>query len=298
MTVIPNHAADSFNPRFPIVSWGAVFVGILLALAFSLVMNVLGTAVGGAALTPMYEHKLQVFGVGAGLWLVVTTVASTSVGAYFAGACAPARGCMHGVLAWAGSMLVTIYVLSMAITGASSTAFDVMGKGLSLAGQGLSDAAPHIAKGVGKSGADLDLSSLRKRFESILEKNQDTRLDANKIKNQGAELVKWVESVAQEAKPALSKDDKDKLAQLIASNTNRSRAEAQKMADEADQLYKQAFAKYEEVRKNAEGRMREVAKSAAAGVTQAAWWMFAMLALGAVAAAAAGHFGYRQQSQL
>lgn len=298
MTVISNHSTDNFNHRFPLVSWGAVFVGMLLALAFSVVMNVLGTAIGGTALMPMYERNLQAFGVGAGLWLVVTSIIATSVGAYFAGVCAPARGCMHGILTWAGALLVSVYLLSAVITGASSAALGVVGKSFSLAGQGMAGASSYIAKGAEKSGIDLDVSKLRKQVESTLQKSQGTRLDADKIKNQGAKLVDWVERVAQEGKPTLSNRDKDELTKMITSNTNRSRDEAKKIVDEIDRTYQQAVEKYQDVRQGAQKQMRKVATSAAVGVAQAAWWTFAMLVLGAVAAALAGHFGHRQQSQL
>ncbi len=296
MTVISNHSTDSFNHRFPLVSWGAVFVGILLALAVSLVMNVLGTAIGGAALIPMDGRNLQVFGVGAGLWLVVTSVVATSVGAYFAGACAPARGCIHGVLVWAGSTLVSIYLLSAVIAGASSAAFGVMGRSFSLAGQGMAGVSPYIAEGAKKTGIDLDVKKLRSQIENTLRKSEGTRLDADKIKNQGTKLVQWIERVAHEGKSALSERDKDDLTQMITSNTNRSRDEAQKIVDEIDRTYQQAYEKYQEVRRDAQDQMRKVATSAAEGVAQAAWWMFVMLVLGAVTAGAAGHFGYRQQS--
>jgi hypothetical protein len=114
----------------PRVSWGAVFTGVILSLVVYLVMSVLGAAIGASLLSPLSQpDPARAFGFGSGVWMIVTTVASVFVGAYFAGRCAPVLGWLHGLLSWAVMILFVVFELTSLVGGAMSVAGNVAAAG-------------------------------------------------------------------------------------------------------------------------------------------------------------------------
>jgi hypothetical protein len=110
----------------PRVSWGAVIAGVILSLIVYLVLSVLGTAIGATLLAPMSQpNAMRAFGFGSGVWVIVTTVAAVFTGSYFAGRCAPVLGWLHGLLAWAVTILFVAYGMASLIGGAVSVAGNV-----------------------------------------------------------------------------------------------------------------------------------------------------------------------------
>jgi len=114
----------------PRVSWGAVFTGVVISLVIYLVMSVLGTAIGASLLNPLSQpDPTRGFGLGSGIWLILTTVTSVFGGAYFAGRCAPVLGWLHGLLAWAVMILFVVFEMATLIGGAVSVAGNVASAG-------------------------------------------------------------------------------------------------------------------------------------------------------------------------
>jgi hypothetical protein len=114
----------------PRVSWGAVIVGVILSLIVYLILTVLGTAIGASLLNPMSQpQSLRSFGFGSGVWVIVTTVVAVFTGSYFAGRCAPVLGWLHGLLAWAVTVLMVIYGMASVVGGAVSVAGNVAATG-------------------------------------------------------------------------------------------------------------------------------------------------------------------------
>jgi hypothetical protein len=107
------------HDRFPRISWGAVFAGIILSLIVLLTLGVLGAAIGASALAPLrYQNPLHGFGFATGVWIVFMMVAAVLAGAYFAGRCAPVLGWLHGVLTWAVMVLFASYLMTALVGNA------------------------------------------------------------------------------------------------------------------------------------------------------------------------------------
>jgi hypothetical protein len=96
------------------ISWRAVLAGILVALAVDVLLSLLGVAVGLTAFEPTAGAAKGV-GIGVGIWLILTAIASVFAGAYFgsrvAGDTWKGDGVAHGVLVWAGFILVSLWVM-------------------------------------------------------------------------------------------------------------------------------------------------------------------------------------------
>lgn len=316
-TVLLPQSAEVYRGR---VSWGAVFVGLFLALATYLFLGVLGTAVGTGSIDALRERNpLAGFGMGTGLWVGASTLIALAVGAFFAGRSAPGKGILHGVLCWAVTTLVTVYAISTLAGGVIGAASGVASTGLSLAGQGVAAAAPTLASGVKdqlqKSGINFDLSDARAQLETLLRQTGKPALDPDKLKaaaraaasdgkataadaatapqTSADDLAAFFERLRQKAQPGLDAADKDALVNIIAARTGKSRAEAEQVADNYEQTFNQAVAKYNAFKQQAEQKAREAGDAAARGVSHAAWAGVIVLLLGAMVSGGAGFLGRR-----
>lgn len=304
------------------ISWGAVFAGVSLSLVTYLLLSLLGTAIGMAAVDPL-EADTHVSGVGtaAGIWFVLTTLVSIAVGAYVAGRTAPTQGSLHGVLAWAVTTLLTLYLLASVASGILGATANIVGRGLSVAGEGVARAVPGLAdklqSGLEQSGVQLDMGNLQQELDTLLRQTgkpelapealRDTAAQAaqsgqaaaedSAVRPQqaGQDLSQWWQRVQRNASPALDAADKEALVNIIAARTGRSQAEAQQIADNYEATYNKAMARYEELKKQAEQKAREAADATARAVSQAAWWSLAALLLGALIAAVFGNLGLRNR---
>src|SRR5688572_4164211 len=87
------------------VSWGAVFAGLVIGLAINLVLSLLGIALGASTIDPMRgETPGKGIAIGAGIWLLISGLISTYIGArlaaYLSGSVRKADSVLHGVLTW------------------------------------------------------------------------------------------------------------------------------------------------------------------------------------------------------
>lgn len=313
-------AAERSRLNLPLVSWGAVFAGLLLSLACYLFLGVLGTAIGASTIDPLAERNpFSGFGTGAGIWVGLSTLVALAVGAFFAGRTAPQKGILHGVLTWALTTLVGLYVVTSlagsAITGASRVA----GSGLSLAGQGIAAAAPGVASGVKdqlqKNGVSFDFNDAQNQLETLLRQSGKAELAPEQLKSQAnaavadgkttadsaattpqtadTDLGAFFNRLRQKAQPGLEAADKEALVNIIVARTGKSRPEAEQIAANYEQTYNQAVAKYEQLKVQAEQKAREAGDAAAKAVSQAAWAGVVVMLLGLAISAGAGFAGRR-----
>jgi hypothetical protein len=120
--VEPFHGSDR---PFARISWGAIFAGAAIALAAQLVLTLIGTAVGLATLNPAAGQNPSgtTLGIGAGLWLVISSLVSLFLGGYIAGRLGGTfNGWLHGLTTWATVAMLTILLLTTAAGGLIGTA--------------------------------------------------------------------------------------------------------------------------------------------------------------------------------
>lgn len=101
------------------VSWGAIFVGVVVALALMVFFTTLGLAIGAAAVDPLYdENPLAGVGIGSGIYIVFTQLIALAVGGYaaarLAGVPRTVSSLLHGAAVWA---LATLLVTWAAVSG-------------------------------------------------------------------------------------------------------------------------------------------------------------------------------------
>ena len=101
------------------LSWGAVFAGVIVALAVHLVLNLLGIGIGLAGART--GAGMEWLGTGFGIWWTIAGIIAAAVGGWIAGrtlgSADRSDGMIHGLLSWAGATLVVAFLLTTAAGG-------------------------------------------------------------------------------------------------------------------------------------------------------------------------------------
>ncbi|MDQ2741064.1 MAG: hypothetical protein M3Z66_02005 [Chloroflexota bacterium] len=143
---------DVTRPR---VSWSAIFAGVALVIAIEVLLGALGAGVGLGFVNPKAGTTPEAsnFGIGAGIWWLVSTVIALIIGGYAAARLAgvPTRfdGVLHGLVIWSLALLLTIYLITSTVGGLVGGAFSVIGGTVSAAGSAIGSAASTAGGGLG-----------------------------------------------------------------------------------------------------------------------------------------------------
>jgi hypothetical protein len=89
--------------------------------------------------------------------------------------------------------------------------------------------------------------------------------------------------------------DREAMVNLIKARPGKTDAEANQMVDQLQQSYRDAYAKYQQLKADAEQKAREAADVAAKRVSQASWILLITLVISGLVAAGAGVLGRRTQ---
>jgi hypothetical protein len=145
-------AADVHQTEHSTVSWGAVIGGGFVAAALALFLAALGVGLGLSSISPWRDQGVSAttFSVGAGIYIVCTSMLANAVGGYLAGRLRHTwpgvhndeiyfRDTAHGALSWAFALVFGATVLGAATThilaGASAGLIPAAGAGAANAEQ-------------------------------------------------------------------------------------------------------------------------------------------------------------------
>lgn len=313
---------QTFAPLLKRISWSAVFAGVVLSMIVSLILGLLGTAIGSAAIEPLQEgNPVQGMGTSAGIWVVVSGVLSLFIGGWAAGRLAHREGGLHGLLVWATVSLITVYLVSSAVTGVVRGGLNIAGSGLSAVGSGIAQVAPAMGNKIQdqlrQQGIDFNLDDIQGQLETAMRQTGKPELQPEAVKQDAQDVQQDAKKTAQDsaAKPqqaqgnlsglldkikakgdkAWDAADRQAVVNLIKARTGKSDQEANQMVDQAQQSYRDAYAKYQQLKVDAEQKAREAADMAAKRVSQASWILLITLVISGVVAAGAGILGRRTQ---
>ena len=143
------------------VAWGAIFAGVVIGLISQLLLNMFGLGIGLATIDPGTSDNPSAGGlsIGAGIWWVLSGIAASFLGGWVAGRLAgkpvESTGGWHGVISWAVTSLIIIYLLTSAISGLVGGALGAIGGVASGVGRAATTAATVAAPAAQGQGDEI-----------------------------------------------------------------------------------------------------------------------------------------------
>ena len=137
------------------ISWGAIIGGVVLVVCVQLLLSLLGARIGLGTVNTNAGSTTDAssFGIGAGIWWIVSSIIALTFGgfasAWLAGIELRWDGVLHGLITWGISSLLTIWLLSSAVSGVVGGGASALGSLASSAGSGLKNAAQPLAQAAG-----------------------------------------------------------------------------------------------------------------------------------------------------
>ncbi|MBB3475563.1 hypothetical protein [Sphingomonas sp. BK345] len=260
------------------VSWGAIFAGVVLAVAVQLLLGILGTGIGLSMVDPVEGTTPGAtgFGIGAGLYWLITTVVALGAGGYAAarlsGVTERFDALVHGLVVWGVTLILTLYLLTSAVGGIIGGAFRTVGAVAGAAGSTVGAAAPKVTQIAG-----IDQGDVRDEASAYL---ADAPGDPAQMTPEQAQ-----KEIAKQL-PALARGGTDgaraegRIVDIVAAQRKISRAEAQAQVTRAKQDVVKA--------KNDAVQTAKSATDAAAGAAAGTSFILVLALLAGAGAAAFG----------
>jgi hypothetical protein len=267
------------------ISWGAVIAGAAMVAAVHLSLSLLGFGIGMSTVDPAAGGSPQAssMGIGAGAWWVISNLIALVIGGYVAARLSgmPVRGdgIIHGVLTWAVTLLITIYLLTTSVGSIVGGAFNVLGNTVSGVGQSMAEAAPEVADAAG-----ISPEQIQEQAEQLLRREQPGSMSPEQARSELVDALRqMVTGSEQEAAQA-----RERAATIIAQ-------QARISPEQANQRLDQLEAEVQQRTDQAATEAAEAADAAAGAASSASIWAFLALVLGAGAAALGGAMGTRDR---
>lgn len=326
MAVTYSESSASIRPAGKRVSWGAIFVGLVITMVVQVLLGILGFAIGAGLVNPLQEaNPMDGIGMGAGIYWIVSSIISLFVGGFAAGALATAQNrrdrTLHGLTVSGLAMLLLFLTVGSGVGMLIGGTASMISGGASMLGDAVSKAAPQVADAVqermDEAEIDLDLSEWREEVRQLLRDTDTPAIQPDRLEEQAEdveqdirsaasragedpqrvdkELESLLDKIQREGRETLRSVDREALVNIVAERTDQSRQEAAQTVENWEEGYQEAYQaarqEWNEAKAQAEEKAREWGEEAADGLAQAAWWTFFTLLLGAIAAAAGANVG-------
>lgn len=113
------------------ISWGALFAGVVVAAVVQMMLSILGVSVGAASIDAQGRATAGV-GIGAGIWLAISSILAFFCAGWTSGRLAgiprAIESTMHGVLSWALTMVIGTFIFTSALSGLVGGAASLLGQ--------------------------------------------------------------------------------------------------------------------------------------------------------------------------
>jgi hypothetical protein len=266
------------------ISWGAVLAGAVVAVATTLLLSLLGAAIGAGSIHALdtTSTDLANYGTGAAIWEIINLALSMAFGGYVAarlsGTHSHLDGELHGVTMWGVAVLLGSVLLAQAL-----------GSLIGILGQG----AGSVVRAVGDTGSissalpQINPQTVLDHLQQSLSNSGDpTTMSREQI---GAEIATLVRSRVLNG--SLPESDRSRLVALVAAQSGITSEEAVRRVTRMENEIKAGVTQVEE-------RARAAADQVAQGAASTARAVFTALVLGLLAALIGSWIGTRHKRVL
>ena len=265
------------------ISWGAVFAGAIIGLVVQLILNMVGIGVGLSTVDAVAgdSPSASSLSIGAGLWWVISGIVAAAIGGYLAGRLSgkPSHSttAYHGLISWAVSMLVIVYILSTAASGLVGGALSGVTSVLGGAGKAIGSSVQTAVQTAAPTLNNMD--DPMSRIEGQI-RSASGGQDPAALRDAAASSMK----AALSGDPAGQAAASDKAVEALAKAQGIPADQAKAQVLQYQQQYRDAVAKTKE-------QARQAADATAKAVSRGALFGALALVLGALAAFFAGQTG-------
>ena len=272
------------------ISWGAVFAGAVVAVATTILLSLLGAAMGAGSIHALdaTATDLSNYGTGAAIWEIINLALSMAFGGYvtsrLSGTHSHLDGELHGVTMWGIAVLLGSVLLAHALSGLLGLVGPGVGSVVSRAVGG-PGAVSGVVSGVVPSGLNPQ-AEIDRMQQSLSNSGDPTTMTREQI---GAEIAALVRNNISSG--ILSDPDRTRLANLVAAQSGVTREEATRRVT---RLEDDAKARLAQVEQKARVAADEVARSTAT----AARALFTALVVGLLSALIGAWLGTRHKRVL
>jgi hypothetical protein len=276
--------APALPPR---ISWGAVLAGAVVAVTVGAMLNLLGLAVGATTMEPAQpgaSTSASLLGMAGGIWLLVANLIGLAMGGWVAarlsGTADGTDGALHGLSVWAVGFLLSAVLLGNIVAGTANTA--LRGAAAALGGAA-SSATEQAAQALGAEGGTAQPGALLERLEQSLRSGGNPA--SLSPEERRAEMARILGQRVRQG--GFEAAQRERLAELAA-------AEYGIPPDQAEQRITRLEAEARDMAQQAASTARQAAARAAEATAIGAYWIFAAMTLGAVAAVLGARLGTRR----
>jgi len=280
---VENTAPGVAPSRVRRASWGAIFAGVFVAIILQIMLTMLGMAIGVTSVQLPLQPTIRDVATASGIWLVVTGLISTWIGAWIAGRLSggPRRadGLIHGIVTWSVATTATIFLLATAVGAALGGMSGLLGSAIS------STASTQVGQNVAAS----TVQGLSQQAGPLLpptgrSENQQIPGKLTELSAQDSELAAAITRLESKGGASRSPADRDAVISLLTTKHQLSQQDAEKLVNQWDE-------KFQKVRASADQKSNQVGNEDANDVSKTALWGFITLALGLLFAAWGGWAG-------
>ena len=284
-------SAPYWGPHRSRISWGAVIAGAVVAVATTILLSLLGAAMGAGSIHPLNAtaNDLSNYGTGAAIWEIINLALSMAFGGYvtsrLSGTHSHLDGELHGVTMWGIAVLLGSILLAQALSGLvglvgpgfGSVASSAVGGPGAISGavsSAVSDAVP----------AGVNPQTMIDRLQQSLGNSGDpTTMSREQI---GADIAALVRKTLPGG--GLSDSDRNRLVDLVAAQSGVTRDEAARRVTRMEDDVRASRAQVEQ-------RARVAADEVAQSTATAARALFTALVVGLLAALIGAWLGTRHK---
>lgn len=299
------------------ISWRAIFAGTITVLAVSLILNLIGLAIGLGTIEPTEEsNPLSGIGTGALIWWILSNLIALFLGGFVAARVGVSfsnkSGIIQGIMTWALYTLVSAWLLTSVIGSILSGVGNIVGGVLSTAGNVIQEQVGPLVQDQLED-VDISLEQAREEFYALLEDTKKEELDPENLEEGAGNVQAQAESRARQAarqpgatdqeidrifdeardefEGAYEALDREALVNVLMERTDMSRAEAERTVDNYTAQYERLRQRAENFLERTKEEANQQAENIAQGVADAALYLSIALVLGVLVAGAGGFAG-------
>jgi hypothetical protein len=265
------------------ISWGAVLAGAVVAVATTLLLSLLGAAMGASSIHALdtTSTDLANYGTGAAIWEIINVALSMAFGGYVAarlsGTHSHLDAELHGITVWAVAVLLGSVLLAQAVSGLIGTVWQGAGS--------------VVSQAVGGAGAVSGVLPPEANPQAMIARLQQS------LGNSGDPTTMSREQISAEIAPLvrrsvlsgnLSEADRNRLVDLVAAQSGVTKEEAARRVTGMENDAKATLAQ-------AEQKTRAAADEVARTTATTARALFTALVLGLLAALVGAWMGTRHK---